>query len=133
VLKAANPAVQVYGVSARASAALAAAIRKGHVHDVPHLETLADGCAGGMDQGAITLPIATAVIDHLIDCTETEIAAALRGLAHEDHMIVEGAAALAFAGFLQVADALQGKSVGIVLCGANFDAAKIMPLIARPS
>lgn len=133
VLKAANPAVRVYGVSATASAALAAAIRAGHVHDVPHLDTLADGCAGGMDVGAITLPIATAVIDELIDCSEAEITTALRAFAHGENQIVEGAAALALAGFLQVAHGLQGKSVAIVMCGANYDAAKILPLIARQS
>jgi threonine dehydratase len=129
VLKSANPATQIYGVSATASAALAAAIRKGHVHDVPHLDTLADGCAGGMDTDAITLPIATAVIDHLIDCSEAEITAALRAYAHEENQIVEGAAALALAGFLQVAPTLKGKSVAIVICGANYDPAKIMPLL----
>jgi threonine dehydratase len=132
VLKAANPATKVYGVSATASAALAAAIRTGAVHDVPHLDTLADGCAGGMDDGAITLPIATAVIDQLIDCSEAEITTALRAMAHEEHQIVEGAAALALAGFMQVAGALRGKSVAIVICGANYDPAKIMPLIAYP-
>jgi threonine dehydratase len=130
VLKAAHPAIQVYGVSATASAALAAALRTGAVHDVPHLETLADGCAGGMDADSITLPIARAVIDQLIDCSEAEITAALRAMAHAENQIVEGAAALALAGFLQVAGTLRGKSVAIVSCGANYDAAKIMPLLA---
>ncbi len=129
VLKAANPGVRVYGVSATASAALAAAIRAGHVHDVPHLDTLADGCAGGMDVGAITLPIATEVIDQLIDCSEGEITTALRAFAHEENQIVEGAAALALAGFLQMAHSLKGKTVAIVTCGANYDPAKIMPLL----
>jgi threonine dehydratase len=131
VLKAANPATRVYGVSAIASAALAAAIRTGAVHDVPHLDTLADGCAGGMDTDAMTLPIATAVIDHLIDCSEAEITTALRAFAHEENQIVEGAAALALAGFLQVAPKLRGKSVAIVTCGANYDPAQIMPLLQR--
>jgi threonine dehydratase len=131
VVKSANPATKIYGVSATASAALAAAIRVGAVHEVPHLDTLADGCAGGMDDGAMTLPIATAVIDQLIDCSEAEITQALRAMAHEENQIVEGAAALALAGFLQVADSLCGKSVAIVICGANYDPAKIMPLIVR--
>lgn len=129
VLRAVWPDIVVYGVSATASAALDHAIRAGAVHAVPHLDTLADGCAGGMDADAITLPIATALIDHLVMCSEPEIAQALRMLAHVEHQIVEGAAALALAGMLQVADQLHGKSVAVVLCGANFDPAKIMPLI----
>ncbi len=130
VLRAAHLAITVYGVSATASAALAAAIRTGAVHDIAHHDTLADGCAGGMDHDAITLPIATAVIDHLIDCSEPEIATALRAMAHEENQIVEGAAALALAGFLQVAHTLRGKSVAVIICGANYDPARIMPFLA---
>jgi threonine dehydratase len=129
-LKDAMPGIRVYGVSARASAALAAAIRAGRVVDVPHDDTLADGVAGGMDEGSLTLPIASAVIDELVDCTEDEIVAALRAFAHEENQIVEGAAALALAGLLQVAGDLRGARVAVVTCGANFDPRRIWPLLA---
>jgi threonine dehydratase len=128
-LKAARPGIRIYGVSATASAALAAAIRAGQVIDVPHADTLADGVAGGMDEGALTLPIATAVIDELLWCSEDEIKHALRTYAHDEHQIVEGAAALALAGFLQVAGAWQGRNVAVVTCGANYDPEKVLPLI----
>jgi threonine dehydratase len=129
-LKSARPGIKVYGVSATASAALAAAIQAGHVIDVPHADTLADGVAGGIDEGALTLPIASAVIDELLWCSEDEIRVALRAYAHQEHQIVEGAAALALAGFLQVADQLRGQNVAVVTCGANYDPAKIMAVIA---
>jgi threonine dehydratase len=129
-LKSARPGIKVYGVSATASAALAAAIQAGHVVDVPHADTLADGVAGGMDEGALTLPIASAVIDELLWCSEDEISSALRAYAHQEHQIVEGAAGLALAGFLQVAHQLSGQNVAVVTCGANYDAAKIMAVIA---
>lgn len=82
-----------------------------------------------MDADAITLPIASAVIDDLLDCSEAEITGALRAFAHEEHQIVEGAAALALAGFLQVAHQWRGKQVAVVTCGANYDPARILPLI----
>jgi threonine dehydratase len=128
-LKSARPGIKIIGVSATASAALAAAIQAGHVVDVPHADTLADGVAGGMDEGSLTLPIATAVIDELLWCSEDEIKAGLRAYAHQEHQIVEGAAALALAGFLQVADRWRGRNVAVVTCGANYDAAKIMAVI----
>jgi threonine dehydratase len=129
-LKSAKPGIKVYGVSAKASAALAAAIQTGHVVDVPHTDTLADGVAGGMDEGSLTLPIASAVIDELLWCSEDEIKAGLRAYAHLEHQIVEGAAALALAGFLQVVEHWRGRNVAVVTCGANYDAAKIMAVIA---
>ena len=93
-LKAARPSIKIYGVSARNSAVLAASIKAGHVLDVHHNETLADGVAGGMDQDALTLPIASVVIDELLWCSEDEIRTGLKAYAEQEHQIVEGAAGL---------------------------------------
>jgi threonine dehydratase len=130
-LKAANPGIKVFGVSAEMSAALAAAIGAGQVMDVPHGETLADGVAGGMDRDSLTLPIATAVIDELLWCSEDEIRAGLRAYAEKEHQIVEGSAGLALAGFMQVSKQLRGKDVAVVTCGSNYDAARILPLFSK--
>ena len=129
VLKTFGSGVNVVGVSARNSAALHAAINHGSVIDVEHKDTLADGVAGAMDVGSLTLPIASDVIDDLIVCDEDEIARCLRSLARKEHQIVEGAAALALAGLTQNADKYKNQTNIVLLCGANFDEAKIMPLI----
>jgi threonine dehydratase len=129
-LKAARPGIKIYGVSARNSAALAASIKAGHVLDVHHNETLADGVAGGMDQDALTLPIASVVIDELLWCSEDEIRIGLKAYAEQEHQIVEGAAGLALAGFLQVAHQWHSKDVAVVTCGSNYDAARIMAVLA---
>jgi threonine dehydratase len=130
VMKAVRPHTCVYGVAARASAALATVLAGGRLADVRHDDKLADGVAGGMDDDAVTLPIVRAVIDDVIWCDEDAIRGALRAFAHDENQIVEGAAALALAGFLQVADSLRGKNVAVVTCGANYDAATILPIIA---
>ena len=131
VLKTANPKVQVIGVSATHSAALAASIRAGKVVETEHLDTLADGCAGGVDDDTLTLPLANEVIDDLIDCSEAEIASALSTLAWEEHMIVEGAAALAYAGYLKRKEDLKGQTTVVLLCGGNFDKAILQPILWR--
>ena len=77
VIKVVKPEVKVFGISAKNSAALSASIRAGKVVETEHLDTLADGCAGGVDQGSITLPVASEVIDHLIECSEEEISKAI--------------------------------------------------------
>jgi len=129
VLKAFGKDVNVIGVSAQNSAALDAAIKHGSVIEVPHLDTLADGVAGAMDENSLTLPIAKAVINDLIVCTEEEIAASLKLLARKEHQIVEGAAALALAGLVKCADKYRDQTNIVLLCGANFDEQKILPLI----
>ena len=125
VIKAAYPKTKIVGVSAANSAALAASIIAGKVVETDHLNTLADGCAGGVDKDAITLPIASEVVDELIECTEEEIKKALRLVAWKENMIVEGAAGLALAGYLSNEMKFYGQTNVVVLCGANYDKQKI--------
>lgn len=129
VLKNANPKTRVFGVSAQNSAALAASMRAGEIVTVGHSETLADGVAGGVDIDSVTLPLAMQVIDEVLVCDEDEITAALRKMAFSEHQLVEGAAALALAGFAQVSERLRGQTSVVVLCGANFDTDRIMSAI----
>ena len=129
ILKISNPKVQIFGVSATHSAALAASIRAGQVVQIEHFNTLADGCAGSVDDDTITLSLACEVLDDLIDCSEAEIASALNALAWEEHMIVEGAAALAYAGYLKRQEDLKGQNSVVLICGGNFDKATLQPIL----
>ena len=69
--------------------------------------------------GSVTFPWCKEVIDHPVFVSEAEIAAAMRLVIGDHHMLIEGAAGAAVAGFLQRAHELAGKRVVIVLCGAN--------------
>jgi threonine dehydratase len=131
VLKIANPKVRIFGVSAIHSAALAASIRAGKIVETEHLETLADGCAGGVDEDAMTLPLAATTIDDLIECSEAEITQALCALAWEESLIVEGAAALAYAGYLKQAEELAGQTSVVLLCGGNIDKARLHKILCE--
>ncbi|MEM1431828.1 MAG: pyridoxal-phosphate dependent enzyme [Pseudomonadota bacterium] len=131
VLRAFSPKTRIIGVSATNSAALAESLTVGKVVDTAHLETLADGIAGSMDHDSITFPIASEIVDTSILCSEDEIAAALRHLAWTETMLVEGAAALALAGYLAKADTYAGQCSVVVLCGANFDPDVVRPVVMR--
>ena len=128
VLKAFSPSTRVVGVSAANSAALAASIRSGKVVEIVHSDTLADGCAGGIDDGSITLPLATEVIDELVECSEDQISEGIRTIAWKEKMLVEGSAGLAFAAY-QADSNVAGKVCVVILCGANFDREKIVPVL----
>lgn len=130
VLKAHQPGCRIIGVSASNSAALAASIKAGRVVETQHLDTLADGVAGGVDEDAITLALATEVIDRVVHCSEEEIVSALRTLAWTEKQLVEGAAGLALAGYLADQKQYAGQTSVVVLCGANFDDAKLLQAIA---
>lgn len=129
VLRCFGGQTRVIGVAAQNSAALAASMRAGRIVETEHLDTLADGVAGGVDEDSLTLPLAMDVIDQVVTCTEEEIALALRRLARDENMLVEGAAALALAGFMQISDQLRGQTSIVLLCGANFDWTTVGALI----
>ncbi|MBM2712914.1 pyridoxal-phosphate dependent enzyme [Mesorhizobium caraganae] len=129
VLKAFSPRTKVYGIAASNSKALAESMKAGRIVDVEHHDTLADAVSGGVDQGAITLDLARLAVDEVVECGEAEIRAGLKALAFDENMIVEGSAALAFAGFNKVAERLTGKTSVILLCGANYDKNTIMNAI----
>lgn len=129
VLKSFSPGIEVIGVSAANSAALAASMEAGRVIDIDHLPTLADGCAGGMDHDALTFPIASEVIDRVIICSEAQIEDALRHLAWTENMLVEGAAALALAGYFADSPTPPDHVSVVLLCGANFDRDTLLPIL----
>ncbi|MEO9649228.1 MAG: pyridoxal-phosphate dependent enzyme [Roseobacter sp.] len=129
VLKAFSPGTRLVGVSAINSAAMAASIRAGRTVEVTHTDTLADGCAGGIDEGSITLPLGGEVIDELIDCDEEQIAAGMRHMAWTEKMLVEGSAGLAQAAWQTDVANRTGKVSVVILCGANFDRDRIAPVI----
>lgn len=125
VLKAFSPKTRVYGIAATNSMALAESMAVGRVVETEHLATLADAVAGGVDPESITLSLAMSTVDEVIDCSEDEIVAALKSLAFDENMIVEGSAALALAGFHKVASKLTGQNSIVLLCGANYDSATV--------
>ncbi|NRB16377.1 MAG: pyridoxal-phosphate dependent enzyme [Rhodobacteraceae bacterium] len=130
VLKSMSPDTRIIGVSATHTAALAASIKAGKIVETEHLETLADGVAGGVDENSLTLPLAAEVIDEIVHIDETHIAEALRVLAWTENMIVEGAAALALAPLLTEPGKYAGKVNVVLLCGGNYDKARMSEILA---
>lgn len=121
VVKAFSPHTKIYGVAATHSKALTESMTAGHMVETEHLDTLAEAVAGGIDIDTITLPLTMSVVDHIIKCSEGDIREALKSLAFDENMLVEGSAALALAGFHKVTSTLSHTTNIVVLCGANVD------------
>jgi threonine dehydratase len=121
-LKAVRPKVCAIGVSARNSMAMADSVRAGHIIETEHLATLADGVSGGLEPKSITFDLCRALVDEFIDIEESDIRSALRLFIESHHMLCEGAAALAIAGLLRARPSVSGKTVVVVISGANISA-----------
>jgi len=118
-LKSVNSEVEIVSCQPAASAVMTESVRAGEILDLPSEPTLSDGTAGGIEAGSITFDICRDVVDRYVVVTEEQIAHAMREFIDSHHMLLEGAAGVAIAGFLEIADEYKGKNVVIVICGGN--------------
>ena len=113
--------VEVVACSPAHSAVMHASLGAGSILDLESRPTLSDGTAGGVEPGAITFDLCRELIDRSVVVEENEIADGVRRMVTDHHTLVEGAAGVAVAGYLQERSRYEGRSVAIVLCGANID------------
>jgi len=127
--------VRVVGVEAAASRAMSAAVRAGGVVDVPIGATLADGMAGNVEAGSVTVAIAARHVDAWVAVDEDELRAAIRLLAFDSGLVAEGAGAAATAAVLagRVADERPGARVVALVTGRNITRAALLEVLAGPA
>jgi threonine dehydratase len=118
--KSAWASMKVVACSPVNSAVMARSIEAGRIVEMPFLPTLSDGTAGGVEEGSITFDLCRTWIDEFVTVTEDEIRTAMRRTIEEDGVELEGAAAVAVAGYLKAASRLaRSHPAVVVLSGAN--------------
>ena len=118
-LKSQQPGVEVIGCWPENATAMHLCLERGEIYDTPETETLSDGSAGGVEEGAITFPICQQVIDRHLLISEAEIASAMRDMAANENFIIEGAAGVALAAGLKDANNFKSRNIAVVICGRN--------------
>ncbi|HWC98118.1 MAG TPA: threonine/serine dehydratase [Candidatus Sulfopaludibacter sp.] len=124
-LKAVSPSTEIIGCWPENSPVMHACMQAGEIVDVPESPTLSESTAGGLEPGSVTLDLCRKVIDRSVFVTEAEILAAMRKVLHEEHWLIEGAAAVA------VAAALKSPSADavVLLCGRNLSPEVLSQLV----
>jgi len=120
VARARRPGLPVYAVQAAGASAIHDAWHLGRPVSKPSADTFADGLAT-RNTYPFTFGALREGLAGFVTATDAEIAAGVRLLLSTTHTLVEGAGAAGLAGLLKLRDALAGKTVGIVLSGANID------------
>lgn len=130
--KAISPGIRIVGVQAERSAAMLASLQAGAIVPAPDLPTLADGLAGNLEAGSITFPMVQRLVDLIIAVSEPQIAAAMRWLLNEHHLVVEGSAAVVVAAMLNgLIAGLSGRKVVALLCGRNVATETVLAVAGR--
>ncbi|KAB7764436.1 threonine dehydratase [Xanthomonas maliensis] len=117
--------VRVVGAQVEGVDAMARAVR-GDVREITPVATLADGVKVKIP-GMLTRRLCTSLLDDVVIVREAELRETLVRLALEEHVIAEGAGALALAAGRRVA----GKRKCAVVSGGNIDATVLATLLSE--
>lgn len=112
--------IRVVGVESARSVALSTAVSAGSIVRVPVGETIADGLAGNLEAGSVTVELIRGQGVELVSIAEDALWAALRSLAFEHGVIAEGAGAAAFAAIRErLVTPRAGETLVAIVSGRN--------------
>ncbi len=121
---------RIVGVVSSHATTYADSLAAGRVVEAPATTQLADGMAvRRADAGA--LAVLREHLDHIVQVSDGEVAAAMRAIYVDTHNVAEGAGAAAFAAAMQERERLRGQSVGVSLTGGNVDAAVLASVLQK--
>ncbi len=130
-VKLSNPTCKIYGVEPTGAANMSGSLSAGSPITLDKVDTIADSLAPPM-----ALPLGHAMcaayVDDVVTVNDDQICAGMVVLAEDAKLAVEPAAGAAMAGLLgPLRERLQGKRVGLIVCGANIDSRLLETHLAR--
>ena len=123
-IKAAAPQATIVGVEVEASSPFTLSLETGRITTITPRSSLADGLVGNLEPGSMTFQLVKQVVDYVVTVSEDELTRAMKGLAAEERLIVEGAGAAAVAAIIAGKASAPGQHVVAMVTGANVDLPK---------
>jgi len=121
-LKAVSPQTEIVGCWPENSPVMHECLKAGRIVKVAERPTLSESTAGGLEPGSVTFDVCRRVIGRAVLVSEEETLRAMRLILETEHWVIEGAAGVAVAAFLQEASRWQGRNAIVVICGRNVSA-----------
>jgi threonine dehydratase len=126
-----KPEARVVGVQAQGASSAAQSLRKGEIHTLDSVDTIADGIAT-RSVGEETFEVIEERVDEVLTVSDSEIAVAVTLLLERAKTLVEGAGAVALAALLSGAFEYEADEVIVpALCGGNIDMNTLTTVIMR--
>ncbi|WP_461415203.1 threonine ammonia-lyase [Gemmatimonas sp.] len=129
VVEALRPGVQLFAVQSQGATAQHDGWRDGMARSGEPARTFAEGIATGSTYELTFDALRDGLADFVL-ASDKMIAQCVRDLWTITHNLAEGAGATGLAGLRLLAPRLAGKTVGIVMCGGNLDAARAADILA---
>jgi threonine dehydratase len=116
--------VTIVGVEVEASSPFLISLEAGRITEITPRQSLADGLTGNLEPGTVTFPLVQKVVDYVVTVSEDDLARAMKGLATEERLIVEGAGVAATAAIMAGKASAPGQRVVAMVTGGNVDLPK---------
>lgn len=133
-LKLHHPNTKIIGVEGIGQACMSASLRHGEPVTLHEVDTFCDGTAVKRP-GALTFQICSKTLDDVVEVTNEEVCAAIQKFWDAKRVIPEPAGAMGLAGLIKFAsenkEAIRGKKLLCILCGANMDFGKLALISAQ--
>ena len=126
-LKTINPAIRVLGATSRATPAMYNHVKGLHL---PQQPTIAEGLAGEVEPGALTLDIVPQVADDILLVEEQDIRASIAWLVEVHHLIAEGSGAVGIAALRRWPE-LAHSQTAVIVSGGNLDIEELRRVIGE--
>lgn len=117
----APPELRIVGVEPESSAAMTAALAAGQAVSIDSGHTIADGLAGSIEEGSVTVEIVRRRGVEMVTVSEDELRASVRFFADEVGLVTEGAGAAAAAAWRSGRVRVDDGPVVVVVTGRNID------------
>lgn len=114
------PDIEIVGVEGEGQASMARALQSGRPESLPSVDLFCDGTAVAQ-AGQLPFEICESTVNHMETVTNSDVSKAIRTLWEGLRAISEPSGAMGLAAVIKNREALVGKRVLVVLCGANVD------------
>ena len=124
-------AVHVVGVEAEASPAVGKSVAAGRVVELIEERTIADGLAGNIEPGSVTIPIISRYVEDIAAVSEAALRKAIALLVTEHGLVAEASGA---AGVAAISEGLVKRSGGptvIIVSGRNISTTLLAEILAE--
>ncbi|WP_114810802.1 threonine/serine dehydratase [Paraburkholderia kururiensis] len=130
-LRLANPRVHVYGVEPEGADVMSRSFAANHTVKMSHMESIADSLMAPFTE-QYSYELCRRHLDRIVTVSDDALRAAMLLLFNQLKLAVEPACAAATAALVgPLRETVQGKRVGVLLCGTNIDPASFVVHIGR--
>ena len=119
-IKAVSPETKIIGVEPAGAPCMKAAIEKGEVVELEHIDKFVDGAAV-KKAGSLTYEVCKEMLDDIVIVPEGAVCTTIIQMYNKSAIVVEPAGALAAAALRFYADKIKGKRVACIVSGSNND------------